>query len=342
MKKISVIIPCYNVENYIDRCIESIIGQSIGLDSLEIICINDCSTDATLEHLKQWEAEHSDSIILIDCDENMGLGKARNVGLEYAGCKYVAFIDSDDWIEPDYFSRMYSEALLNDCQVVSCGFIRDESTLLKYNENDAEEAFTFYSVTNESERKSFFHEQSHRLYAWGKLIKKSFLVDNNILFPEHLAYEDVTWGNKVHMCLEKSSITKRNMYHYFIKQDSLVLKKNAVHHIDHLTINELLWDMWTQDDLFEKYADELVYEYYYNAYLATLKIIVYRFEKPPYSLFMLLQEQICSKIPQRYECEYLSKERLPELHYILIDLLYSNIDVSMFEQICSMIRTIGL
>jgi len=342
MKKISVIIPCFNVENYIDRCLSSVVEQTIGVENLEIICINDCSTDDTFSHLKRWEAKHSENIMLIDLEENVGLGKGRNIGLSYAGCSYIAFIDSDDWIEPDYFSHMYEEAIRNDCQLVSCGFIRDESVELKYIAEDRAADFNHFEILSEAGRKKFFHEQPHRLYAWGKLIRRDFLTDNGILFPEHLANEDITWGNQVHFYLQKSSVTDRIMYHYFIKQDSLVLKKNARHHIDHFTVNEILWNMWECDNRFDKYTEELVYEYYYNAYLATLKIIVYRFEEPSFSLFKLLQEQICGKIPERYDCEYLKPQNIPELHNILIDMLYSDIDAAVFKQMCVMIKNIGL
>ncbi len=95
MKKISVIIPCYNVSSYIDRCMRSITGQTIGMDKLELICVDDASTDDTWEYLQKWEQ--------------------------------LSFVDADDWLEPDYFERLYAPAIGGRYDVVCCGFIRDAS-----------------------------------------------------------------------------------------------------------------------------------------------------------------------------------------------------------------------
>ena len=102
MAKISIIIPCYNVAEYIDRCLNSIISQTIGLEALEIICIDDASTDNTWQKLQQWEHSYPEQILLVHCDNNARQGTARNIGLSYASSLWISFIDSDDWIEPDY------------------------------------------------------------------------------------------------------------------------------------------------------------------------------------------------------------------------------------------------
>ena len=106
-EKISIIIPCYNAEQYIDRCLASVVNQSIGLDKLEIICVNDASTDGTWEKLCFWERQYQNEILLVDCEENGKLGKARNIGLAHASGKYVAFLDADDWMELDSYERLY-------------------------------------------------------------------------------------------------------------------------------------------------------------------------------------------------------------------------------------------
>ena len=108
MSKVSIIIPCYNVSEYIDRCLESITVQTIGVDNLEIICVDDASTDDTWDKLQQWEQRFPEQIILIHCKTNGRQGTARNIGLEYASSPWISFIDSDDWIEPDYFEKLYT------------------------------------------------------------------------------------------------------------------------------------------------------------------------------------------------------------------------------------------
>lgn len=345
MIEISVIVPCYNVEEYIDRCIESIICQTVNTNILEIICVDDCSTDNTLLHLKEWERKYSDRIVLVECEQNGHLGTARNIGTEYARGNYIAFIDSDDWIEPDYFEILLSHAKHGDYDVVSCNHVRDNNIKLVYLDNEEKGIFASgdeYIIDSIDKRKNFFIRQPLRLYAWGKLIKLSFLKENSINFPEHLAYEDVIWGNNIYMYANKCLALACKLYHYYIKQDSLVLKQDSMHHIDHFTVNELMWKDWTERQLFENYADELIYEYYFDAYLATLKILVYRFAEAPYSLYRLLQETVREKIPKSVYCRYRKDGTISEFYNMLIDMAYSDINKEQFEQMVINIKEIGL
>ena len=110
-KKISIIIPCYMVEQYIDRCVNSLLNQSIGLENLELIFINDASPDLTLSKLLDYEQLYPESILIIDSKENMKQGGARNLGLMYASADYIGFVDSDDWVEPTMFEKLYAKAI---------------------------------------------------------------------------------------------------------------------------------------------------------------------------------------------------------------------------------------
>ena len=91
MKKVSIIIPCYNVERWIDRCMTSIAVQTMGIDDLEIICIDDASTDGTWKHLQKWEQSFPENVLLIRLEENRRQGAARNIGLQYASAEWISF-----------------------------------------------------------------------------------------------------------------------------------------------------------------------------------------------------------------------------------------------------------
>ena len=103
MMKISVVIPVYNIEDYLSECLDSIVNQS--LEDIEIICVNDGSTDGSLDILKEYESK--DSRVKIISQENKGIGNARNTALEYAKGEYVYFIDGDDTLELDALERLY-------------------------------------------------------------------------------------------------------------------------------------------------------------------------------------------------------------------------------------------
>lgn len=125
-------IPCYNAAPYIDRCLTTITSQTIGIEALEIICIDDASTDDTWQHLQMWEAHYPDNIMLVRCDKNSRQGTARNIGLQYASADWIAFIDSGDWVELDYFEKLYQITLLGNCDVVSCQNERGFSTSMTF------------------------------------------------------------------------------------------------------------------------------------------------------------------------------------------------------------------
>lgn len=127
--KISVIVPVYNVEKYLDRCLKSIVTQS--LKDIEIIIVNDCSPDNSLKIIKKY-MEIDRRIILIDKIKNEGLTSARNSGLEIAQGEYILHIDSDDWIEQDYLKDMYELAIKYDADMVISDYYRDYDDGKKY------------------------------------------------------------------------------------------------------------------------------------------------------------------------------------------------------------------
>lgn len=93
-KKLSVKVPCYNAEKIIDRCLTSLVNQTLGLENMEVIVINDASTDGTLQVLKLWEQKYPDNILLIDYVVNVKTGGARNLGIHYASGEYIGFVSS--------------------------------------------------------------------------------------------------------------------------------------------------------------------------------------------------------------------------------------------------------
>lgn len=115
---VSIVVPCYNVAPYVEECLESLVNQS--LQDLEIICVNDGSTDATPALLDAW-AEKEDRIRVIH-RENGGQASARNLGMDMAGGEYVGFVDPDDYVEPSMFARLVEEARRHGADVTACGY----------------------------------------------------------------------------------------------------------------------------------------------------------------------------------------------------------------------------
>ena len=113
MKKVTVITPCYNSERYLGECLESLEMQTIGMEQLELILVNDASTDHTWEMILEFENKYPDSVIAINLPENRRQGGARNEALKYATGEYIAFLDSDDTALPETYEKVYHRTVIS-------------------------------------------------------------------------------------------------------------------------------------------------------------------------------------------------------------------------------------
>ena len=115
-EKISVVVPCYNVEKYVEKCIDSLIAQTY--ENIEIIVIDDKSTDNTYEILKDLYKKYNKKFILLQNEKNGGLAYTRNVGIKIATGKYIGFIDSDDYVDKDYYNNLVEQMIQDDADLV--------------------------------------------------------------------------------------------------------------------------------------------------------------------------------------------------------------------------------
>lgn len=347
MAKISVIIPCYNVSLYIDRCLTSVTSQTIGVDSLEIICVDDASTDDTWLKLQDWEQRYPETILLVHCVVNGRQGAARNIGLNYATAPWIGFIDSDDWVEPDYFEKMYQITCQYQVEMVSCQNIRDFSKELHYLDSDHSESKStgkkdrLIVIDNEEKRRLSIRMMSVNLTAWGKLISREFLMKNQIFFPEQIAYEDNLWGPLLYLYLKCYYVLELSLYHYFVNADSTILQVNADHHMDFLTVQCLKWRECHNRGFFERYQAELEFDFLHACYLDFLKIICLRFDSPPYSMFLLLKEIIMEHVPE-YRNNIYFEQGFTEFQHMLLEALYLPIGREQFLQIAESVRKLGI
>lgn len=347
MAAISVIIPCYNVASYIDRCLTSLTSQTIDLSLLEIICIDDASTDDTWSRLRRWEADFPENIMIVRCDENGRQGKARNIGLQYASSPWIGFVDSDDWIEPDYFEKLYLAAINTEAEVITCGHIRDFSTELTrrhpvdydYSKEAIEGKFLVLDTLEK--RKLYIRMMSVDLTAWGKLIKKEILLNNDIIFPENLAYEDNYWGTLLHFYVTRIYELDLPLYHYFVNENSTILAANANYHNDFLTVQLLKWRTFLERGFFEHYSEEIIFDFLHSCYLDFFKIICLRFDPPSYSLFLLLKQIILTYIPDYADNKYFT-EGFTKFQHMLIDLLRLPVSKEQFYEIAGYVKLHGI
>lgn len=218
MYKVSVIVPIYNVEKYIEKCVNSIIIQD--LTEIEIILVNDGSTDNSYQIAKTL-AKFDKRIKLIN-QENKGLSAARNSGLKIATGEYISFIDSDDWIEKNYLFHMYTNAKKNKCDVIACNYIMNDSKnnfVYKYPLKD-KVLYTKENIINDIAKKII--AGNIKTTVWDKLYRREFLNENSLRFNEKIIrFED--WYFFVDVCtyMNKFLYINENLYNYRIINNSL-------------------------------------------------------------------------------------------------------------------------
>lgn len=248
MPKVSVIVPAYNVEEYVEKCLESLINQT--LDSMEIIVVNDGSKDKTKQKILQFCQKYPDKIKYLE-KENGGLSSARNFGMPYATGEYIAFLDSDDYVEKNMYKEMYEEAKRNDCDMVECDFLWEYPNKIKQDHGTL--------VQNKKELIA-----KNRVVAWNKLIKRETLENAKIEFPIGLRYEDVEFFYKLVPYLNKVSLVNKCFIHYVQRENSIVNTQNSrTKEIFDVLDNVIKY--YKEKELFDEYKKEL--EYIYTRFL---------------------------------------------------------------------------
>lgn len=208
---VSVLIPVYNVEEYLERCLDSVLNQS--LTRIEVICVNDGSTDKSLEILKKYQ--ENDSRVIIVSKENGGLPSARNAGIERARGEYIGFVDSDDYVQPDMFEKLYNTAKKEKSDVVVCG-----ANILPETPRASDWLYAClspgYRKYDKFDANMLFHDMTVTPFLWRTLIKKSLIDKYNLRLNETIMIgEDKAFQCKVYPLAESITVIPDKLYNYF-------------------------------------------------------------------------------------------------------------------------------
>lgn len=211
--KISIIVPCYNADKFIERCIKSIINQS--LEKIELIVINDGSTDNSLEIINKFKGN---KIIKIISKQNEGLTKTRNIGLSQAKGEYIYFVDADDYLEDKFaLEKLYNIASRLNLDILVFDYFLDNGIEKKYTKS--------FKNTEEIiiDKKIYFKaliEKKYLATMWNKIIRKNLFTENNILFLENVfMQEDLNASLKLVFCAKRIGRIKEALYNYVIHEE---------------------------------------------------------------------------------------------------------------------------
>lgn len=279
---LSIIVPVYNVELYLRKCLDSLVKQP--LDNFEIVCINDGSTDNSLKILEEYKERYPE-IVKIYNKQNGGLSDARNYGLKKAEGKYVGFVDSDDWVDKNMFKVLLDEIQSKNCDVVVCNYVE----VYKDKNIEIVDCFESYKLLYEA-------------CIWNKIFNKSLFTDNDIYFPKGVWYEDN--GTTYRLLAMAKSVSHVNMSLYYYRknrQGSIMNSQKSNKIYDIYEIGNILYKYYLSNNFDETLNKQMEYIFIKNIFFRHVNKII-SLELP--NIFKIRKKL-------KFHCRYLS-EKFPE------------------------------
>ena len=208
--KFSIVVPVYNVEDYLEQCLESLQAQDF--QDFEAVCVNDGSTDNSRRILAEWE-ERFPQMKVID-RENGGLSAARNTGLKASTGEYVVFVDSDDWVEPTMLSRLADETNGEDMVCFACQRTDNEKfDVMKREQGNGWDYFNRHALE---------HREVAFVCVWQRCYRRQFLLDNDLWFREGILHEDNQFTPRVCLKAQNIKVIPDVLYNYRIRPGSIM------------------------------------------------------------------------------------------------------------------------
>ena len=271
MELVSVVVPIYNVEKYLEKCVESLRTQTY--KNIEIILVDDGSPDHCGEMCDEYAKQ--DTRIKVIHKKNGGLSDARNAGLEAASGKYVLFTDSDDYVKKDLIKKCVDRAEKDQCDMVIFDFIRVEEGLKEITTLEIEKSGT-YSLREEP--RFLFGSPS----AVNKLFRRDLFIKTKIRFPVGKYYEDLGTIPKLLLMAEKIGYLKEPFYYYMIRSGSIMTGAKAEkNYQDRTEMIDQVMDFFKEHEAFETYYQELEYLAVMNGYFLPSREIILQDRKSP-------------------------------------------------------------
>lgn len=257
-KLVTVVIPIYKVEKYLNRCIESVVKQTY--KNLEIILVDDGSPDRCPQMCEEWKQK--DSRIKVIHRENGGLAAARNSGINVAQGQYIAFVDSDDYMHPEYIEILYHIMKEENADLVACD----------HQEVGAEEIISMPKIGINGIKKKHLEEVTPvtiGITAWNKLYKKQLF--DEVRYPEGKIHEDAgVWWRIVYRTKHIAAVSNV-LYYYCVNMDSIMRKEFSMKHMD---LIDVLYDEYEEFKTIDKNIAAEIMEKCMNSFVAIYKGLV--------------------------------------------------------------------
>ena len=259
--KLSIVVPVYNTQEYLPKCLDSMLGTDV--DGVEVIAVNDGSTDQSAEILERYSRLYPERLRVVETP-NGGLGHARNTGIRQAKGDYVLFVDSDDWLAPHAVPEILSFLDSSfDIAVFDFAHVDDTGRVLaEFRGCDQDESFRL------DEYPEFLFAPHN---AVNKIWKKTLFTENEISFPDRIWFEDLATVPKLYLFAERIQPIRKTWYCYYQRQGSIMLNASkAARNAEMIEAVNSVISCYRGQGAFEQYRQQLEYKFYYEEYLASV------------------------------------------------------------------------
>lgn len=307
MTKVSVILPVYGVAAYIEKCAQSLLNQT--LKEVEFLFVDDHGPDNSIDLLKQTIKGHprEKQFRILKPEHNLGAGMARNFAIPEAKGEYIAFVDSDDWIEPDMFDSLYDAAKAQDADLCYSQEYKDyedhsSETIILRNPTVEPGEFTY-------DKKAFFltHYVS---YFTTFLFKRSFVEQHVVHFPEDRSADDSFFLACALMTADSIARVDKPLYHYLIRPGSVTTTKDSVKYKKRLIVFSKLMAYAKEQGVYDVLKQELDFLYIKKGYISSLVNYVTNALEPRKEVFAEIYQELLAEVPEYAQNTYLKRKMI--------------------------------
>ncbi len=266
--KLSIIVPVYNMagENKLQFCLDSLLSQN--LDGYEIIAVDDCSTDNSMEILKGYEDKNPDRFRAIHSEVNKHQGGAKNIGIRAAKGEWIGFIDADDWIDPDMYRLMLEKAEETGADLVGCDLNLVHSHTYEVGDVIESNGSPKQCGVLDHEKKKNLILDGGRLVV--KIYKRETILKNELFFPENIFYEDNAMGNSYVLTARHYEHIDKPWYYYYQHSASTVHSFSERMCLDRMEAARIMLNESKRLGFYDEFRDEIEYEFTQLFYVNTL------------------------------------------------------------------------
>lgn len=305
MIKVSVILPVYGVAEYIEKCTQSLLDQT--LQEMEFIYVDDHGPDNSIELVQNMIADHprKDQFVFLKPEHNMGAGGARNFAIPQAKGEYIAFVDSDDWVEPTMFEELYREAV--SCGHVDLCYCQASKDYLDGHPTEILKNPIVESGELTPDKRRYFLTHYVSLF-WTFLYKKEMVEKFQIRYPDSRSADDSYFVTSNLLLAASVAHVDKPFYHYLIRPGSVCTTKDSTKYQKRLATFRSLMAFLKEKGVYAQYKDEIDFIYLKKGYLSGVFNYIYNSLEPKKETIQEIRNEMLVQVPDYNRNPYFRKK----------------------------------